>query len=557
MTILILMAKLKLIKANLKMKKITLLVLCCTIVFLVLNISKKYQADELWAFSNLSSEQVKKLYSIINIIQKSYVDEVDGEEIFQDAVNGILSNLDPHSAYLAKQDYSKWAIEFEGFAGIGIRFAIVQDTIMVTSVMEDSPASEAGIKRGDKIISIDGKLAVGINQVQAANFLNGDNREHLALSINRIKSDTPRVINLDRDLLKIKSIPFAFFIQPGVAYVKLSRFSLTTDHELQRALDSLASNGMDKLILDLRGNGGGYFCTALSVADKFLDVGKLIVTTRGRDESSLQEYFTTNNHKYLNLPLIVLVDHGTASSSEIVAAALQDWDRALIIGETTFGKGLVQSQYAMRDGSALLITTARYFSPCGRSIQRKYKEFSKDEYYQQGYVADDASSTLLTTRPGFRTPAGRTVLGGGGIIPDIAISSNEVLSDSLRQLIYDENNYIFTFANKYLNSEGDLFKNVDTFIEKFVVKKKMFQQFQGLVKNSDVSYSYYPFDKFEKEIQFFIKREIAYLRWGKEARFRVHLNEDRQCSDCLVHFEKAIHLLAISRDSDNRKTLKN
>lgn len=539
------------------MKQIKFIFIFCVISAFLIIINKQYQADDLLASSNIVSENVKKLYSIMNIIQKSYVDEVDEEEIFQDAVNGILGNLDPHSAFLTRQNYKKWTKEFEGFSGIGIRFTIFKDTITVTSVMEDCPASASGIQRGDKIIAIDGKIAVGANHSRAANLFSDDNADKIVLRIRKVHSDKVHDLELDRQNIIVKSIPYFFFIAEGTGYIKINLFSITTADELQLALDSLKQLGMERLVLDLRGNGGGYFSTAISVADKFLPEGKIIVTTRGRDESSFHEYYTTDQHKYLDIPMIVLVDHGTASSSEIVAAALQDWDRALILGEITFGKGLVQSQYALRDGSTLLITTARYFTPCGRSIQRKYKNFTRDEYYRDVYRNDaENQSSALTTRPGFRTPAGRTVFGGGGIIPDLTIYNTTILPDSLRKLVYDDNHFLFNFTNQYMETYSDVLDDVNQFIESYKVNDQMLKQFQNLVKNIDISYSYFPFNKFQEEIKFLIKRELAYLRWGKNARFKVHLTRDNQLKQGLAHFDEAAKLLARSQINDTRKTLK-
>ncbi|MFZ5518827.1 MAG: S41 family peptidase [Candidatus Zhuqueibacterota bacterium] len=540
------------------MKKIKIVAACCFIGLLLMSVTKKYQTEVAVASSNLTSESVKKLYSIINIIQQSYIDEVDVEEIFQDAVNGILENLDPHSAFLAREDYTKWEAEIDGFSGIGVRYAIVQDTILVTSVMDESPAWESGMNSGDKMITINGRSAIGLNYSQVSQLIADATGLKISLDLKQNCSSEIVHKELDRQKISMKSIPYAVLIHPGVAYIKINLFSQSTDHELQAALDSLCLHGMSKLVLDLRGNGGGYFSSAISVADKFLAVGKIIVTTQGREESSYQEYCTTPVKKYLNIPMIVLVDHGTASSSEIVAGALQDWDRALIVGETTFGKGLVQSQFALRDGSALLITTARYFTPCGRSIQRSYKDFSKEDYFTNAYTVSASNIEMqLSTQPGFRTAAGRTVLGGGGITPDIAISSAEILPDSLRRLLYDENNYLLTYAQSLMAGLPDNMNDVNTFVNEFTVNPAMFRQFQNLVKNDNVSYSYFPFDEFEKALKFLIKREFAYMRWGKEARFRVHLKEDIQLNHSLTHFAEAENLLVRSQLSEKRKTVKN
>jgi len=523
-----------------------------------MSVTKKYQTEDAVASSTMTSESVKKLYSIINIILQSYIDEVDVEEILQDAVNGILVNLDPHSAYLAREDYAKWEVEFDGFTGIGIRFAIVQDTILVTSVMDESPAWESGLKRGDKIVTINGRSAIGLNYAQVSQWLGNDTGLKIILGLKQNRSAAMVHKELDRQKISMKSIPHAMLIHPEIGYIKINLFSQSTDQELQIALDSLCHYGMRKLVLDLRGNGGGYFNSAVSVVDKFLPVGKIIVTTQGREKASCVECRTTPVKKFLNIPMIVLVDRSTASSSEIVAGALQDWDRALIVGETTFGKGLVQSQFALRDGSTLLITTARYFTPCGRSIQRSYKDVSKEDYYTTAYATSPYSmDPRLSTQPGFRTAAGRTVLGCGGITPDIAIPSAEILPDSLRRLLYDENNYLLTYAQNISVSLPDIMNDVTTFIDDFIVNPTMLRQFQNLVKNDNVAYSYFPFHNFERELKFLIKRELAYIRWGKAARFRVHLKQDMQLNQSLSHFAEAEHLLVRSQLSENRKTFKN
>jgi len=322
--------------------------------------------------------KIKIFTAIIETIQRSYIEKMEADELLEDAIKGITQRLDPHTIYLPPSDFEYWNQNFEGFTGIGVGFEVIDGNITVMSVMEGSPADEVGILAGDKISRIDGRLAHGMSKDEAAMSLNGDAGIPVLLEIKGENWTKPREVELIRKRIHLRSVPHALMLKPQVGYIQIDRFTSTTPKELDDALDRLDEQGMRYLLLDLRGNGGGYLNAAVEVVDRFIPKGYRIVSTKGRVSTSFQDFHSTDEKTRTLCPLVVLIDHGSASASEIVAGAIQDLDRGLIAGKTSFGKGLVQSQYRFHDGSALLVTTARYYTPSGRPIQRNFIDKSRE-----------------------------------------------------------------------------------------------------------------------------------------------------------------------------------
>ena len=497
--------------------------------------------------------KIKIFTAIIETIQRSYIEQMDAEELLEDAIKGITQRLDPHTIYLPPNDFKYWNQNFEGFTGIGVGFEVIDGAITVMSVMAGSPAEEVGILAGDKISRIDGRLARGMSKDEAANSLNGDAGVPVLLEIKGENWAKPREVELVRKRIHLKSVPHALMVRPQVGYIQVDRFTSTTPEELDEALEKLENQGMRYLLLDLRGNGGGYLNAAVEVVDRFVPGGHRIVSTKGRTSTSFQEFHSTNEKTRTLHPLVVLIDHGSASASEIVAGAIQDLDRGLIAGKTSFGKGLVQSQYRFHDGSALLVTTARYYTPSGRPIQRNFIDKSRDEYYREAY--DDSLYLAKGSRNPelgpYKTLLGRSVYAEGGIRPDIWIENDgNLFSHEVRELFFSDERFFYAFAEHFASKHPGVKKNEETFIRRFVVTNEVYNNFLDFVKKSDSHLAKLNFDrkKDEKNIKFLLKRTMAYIYWGDAARFRVNLTRDHQVIEALKYVHQANLLLSMTAD---------
>ena len=519
------------------------------LVFLACYFAWESNANSLLAYTESLYSKIKILTSIIETVERAYVDERSTDDLIDGAIKGILRQLDPHSSYLPAHDFKSWNQNFDGYTGIGIGFEIIHDKVTVISVVESGPAFKNGIQKGDKIIGVEGESVIGIRKEEFTSKILGPVGTQVDITVESDRWLQPRDIHLTRERIVLESITQALFIEPGIGYVKIERFTGKTSTELEKALNNLESGGMRKLILDLRGNSGGYLNAAIEVTDKFITGGHKILTTKGRLSSTFQEYFSTSAPTHPLYPLVVLVDHGAASASEIVAGAIQDLDRGLVVGKTTFGKGLVQSQYRFHDGSALLITTARYLTPSGRAIQRDYVERTKDEYYREAY--DDELRNIENnkkSKPAFKTPGGRTVYGAGGITPDIWVENDDnILSENLRRLYFSEKRYFYGFADKIISVNPSMKRHKEWFAHNFVVTEKMYHDFDRYVKSAEAKFVDYDFTQDKTDIKFLIKRELVYLLCGKEARFRVNLQRDKQLQKAIEFLPKAELLLSVAK----------
>jgi len=373
-------------------------------------------------------KNIQKLASVIQIIDYAYVDSVDLNDLVENSIVSTLKELDPHSTYISKKELDRTKERLEGsFDGIGISFQIFQDTIMVISAISGGPSEKLGIMSGDKIIEIDGIKAFGeeIDNKFVMDHLRGKKGSSVDVSIFRRGNPALIDFTIIRDKIPVTSIDAHYMITPEIGFIKLDRFQKTSKAEFNESLENLKQRGMTKLILDLRGNAGGFLGSAVDLADEFLDENKTIVYTEGL-KSPKENYKSTSIGLFEEGDLIVLLDEGSASASEIVAGAVQDWDRGLIIGRRSFGKGLVQRPYPLIDGSVIRLTTARYYTPSGRCIQRAYDE-GRDAYYkdlaerwERGEMVS-VDSIHLPDSLKYQTNNHRTVYGGGGIMPDIFI----------------------------------------------------------------------------------------------------------------------------------------
>jgi carboxyl-terminal processing protease len=386
-------------------------------------------------FDNDISKSLKKMEDAFVLVAQRYVEDVDHEAMAEDAIEGMLKSLDPHSVYIDAERMRRENEQFDAtFEGIGISYDLIRapedrDTIAVVSVIPGGPSSRVGLFTSDRIIAVDGRSAIGFTDEDVRGNLKGPRGSEVTVTVRRPGVPEPLDFQITRAQVPIVTLDIAYMLDDVTGYVKLNRFARTTHSEFREALRELKAKGMERLVLDLRGNGGGYMSMAVRVSDEMLSEGQVIVSQKGRTRDTNEVFKASEGGLWEEGPVIVLVDPNSASASEIVAGALQDHDRALIVGRRTFGKGLVQNQFLLNDGSSLRVTVARYYTPSGRLIQTAYDNGDRSVYLEekrdrQRHDAALAMSDLLAEVPDslkFRTDAGRTVIAGGGILPDYIV----------------------------------------------------------------------------------------------------------------------------------------
>ena len=369
-----------------------------------------------------------KINAILNLIDNHYVDALNASDFEDKTINAILNELDPHSAYIPVKKYQAVEEDMQGsFSGIGVQFNIIDDSIVVVSAISGGPSEKLGIQSGDRIISVEKEdvASTGIKNEGVIKLLRGEKGSIVNINIKRRGQLGIMPFAITRDDIPLYSVDAGIMLKEQIGYVKINRFAATTYDEMMEKVNSLQQEGMKKLILDLRGNPGGYLHIANQMCDEFLKDGELIVFTEGRNRPK-EETFATKNGQLENIKIIVLIDEGSASASEIVSGALQDNDRGKIIGRRSFGKGLVQEQIPLQDGSVIRLTTQRYYTPSGRCIQKDYGENEKD-YYLEQYTRKATTTSHLDSLT-YTTKNGRTVYGGGGITPDIIIKRDSAVN---------------------------------------------------------------------------------------------------------------------------------
>lgn len=480
------------------------------------------------------SNNPNKLVNIIQKIDQMYVDSVEKGELIDDAIRSILENLDPHSYYISPEEMAALQEPLEGnFEGIGVEFMILKDTLTVVTPIEGGPSEEAGILAGDRIVAVDGKdiAGIGLTNDRVMKLLKGEKGTEVELSIKRKHKSELLTFNIVRDRIPIHSVVASLQITDKLGYVKVTRFAKNTYDEFTEAVDKLRSNGVTELVLDLRGNGGGYLNTAIPMVEEFLDRNQLIVYTEGV-HSPRKDYFNRREGKYRDMELVILINQGSASASEIMAGALQDQDRAITVGRRSFGKGLVQDEIPFADESALRLTVARYYTPTGRSIQRPY---GGDVNYSDDYNARYESGELLSVDSvkvvdslQFQTPGGRMVYGGGGIMPDIFVPlDTSGASFYLNELAYGG---IFRqFAFDYLNrnkQKFERFKDVEDFVSHYHVPSSVINELVNFAENEGIKYNEQSLQHSLYPIKVRLMAQIARNLWGEGAYYRVILLDD-------------------------------
>jgi carboxyl-terminal processing protease len=430
--------------------------------------------------------QLQKLNQVIRAVRDQYVDEPDVAELLDGAIKGLLEELDPHSVYIPAEQQQRIAETFRGeFEGIGIQYTIQNKWLTVVSPIPGTPSDRLGIRAGDRVTQIEGISAFGITNEQVQEKLRGPKGSTVDVTIARPGLEVPLEFEITRDKIPIYSVAASFLMQDKeTGYVRIAQFTRLTTDEVEQAVDSLKSAGMRRMILDLRSNPGGYLDQAWRVADLFLpERDKMIVYTKGRTPRSNTEFYSTGNGAHNDFPLIVLINHGSASASEIVAGAIQDHDRGLVVGQVSFGKGLVQTPLELMDGSVVRITTARYYTPSGRMIQRPYDQ-GIAEYILEGHDDTDPNAVVADTteREIFHTDGNRIVYGGGGITPDSTVlpeKNNQQTAQFFGSRMY------FEYATEYAARHPELATNFNQFASDFRVTDAMLDEFRELLKTRE------------------------------------------------------------------------
>ena len=486
-------------------------------------------------------DQLNKIKDVLSVTEKYYVEDVDTQKLTEAAISGMLEQLDPHSVYIPASQMQRVTEDFQGsFEGIGIEYQVLNDTLLVVSPIVGGPSEALGIQAGDKIVRINDSSSIGITQEGVQKKLRGPKGSKVRVSIVRAGFGTLLEFDIIRDTVPIYTVDASFMVDSQTGYVTVTRFGAKTHDEFLDAMTKLRAAGMKRLVLDLRGNAGGYLEQAFKMADELMPQGKKIVFTKGRRAEANDEYVSSGSGRFTDISLVVLVNNGSASASEIVAGAVQDWDRGLIVGETSFGKGLVQRQFDLKDGSAFRLTTARYYTPSGRLIQRPYGE-DKLKYQMEAFERSEPEGENIThsaekdsSRPLFKTMGGRVVYGGGGITPDYIVKSerlNEYTVQLRSKLVF------LQFAEKYLTRHGaeikaKYAKDPLAFSRGFEMTPAMLEELLAVATEKKVEFKKELYEKDLRFIKAFAKAYIARSLWGNEGSSRVMLMED-------VQFKKA------------------
>lgn len=468
------------------------------------------------------------LQEALNLIKERYVDSVQLDSLQNDALTDIMNHLDPHSVFIPASNVSEMSEDLVGnFQGIGIEYNIFDDTVHVLYVVPDGPSDKAGLQIGDKILKVDDSSIVSktIPSTKIKKMMRGPGGSKVKLTV--LRGNTTQFYTVTRGTIPLPALDAAYMLEENTGYIKLNKFSETTYKEFMRSMEQLQAKGMQKLILDLRGNGGGFVTQAVNIADEFLSGDKLIVYTEGSNIKR-QDYRASKEGVFEKGELIVLVDERTASASEILAGALQDWDRATIVGRRTFGKGLVQEQYSLDDGSAIRLTVARYYTPSGRSIQRPYKEgkkvYMEDLYnrFEHGEMLN-ADSIHFSKDQAYKTKGGRTVYGGGGIMPDVFVPIDTSLYTRSVTRLYLEggfNNFVYKYYMSHL-PQFQQYKTPQQFAARFQNTEDAWQQLVAYALKDSINLKKIPAQD-KTNIQHQIKAYLARLKWRTEGFYEVY-----------------------------------
>lgn len=491
-----------------------------------------------------TSSQNSKVNELLNYVQQNYVDTISKNRLLDETITSLLQNLDPHSAYIPASELAQTNEVMQGnFEGIGIEFNILNDTIYVVSAIAGGPSEQLGIKAGDRIVKVEKKNIAGVKITNNDVFklLRGTGGSKVNITIARRGISKPLAFSITRGKIPIYSVDASFMLNDKkTGFIKIGRFAQTTYDEYLTAFDKLQKQGMTQLIVDLRGNPGGFLNIATKLCDEFLEDKKLIVYTEGHARKR-ENFYATDAGYFEKNKVAFLIDEGSASASEILAGAIQDNDRGLIVGRRSFGKGLVQEQSDFSDGSALRLTIARYYTPTGRCIQKPYKPGELDDYAMEEYhryksgELDNKDSIKFSDSLKFKTPKGKIVYGGGGIMPDIFVPIDTTRNSSYLTELYISgtiNQFAVEYADKHRN-ELLKYKSVDDFIAGFNIDDKLVNEFTNYATNNKIAKNERGLAKSLSLIKIQLKSLIARGVWRNDAYYKVLSFDDKTVKSAL------------------------
>jgi len=491
----------------------------------------------------------KKVSSIVSIIEDNYFGQIEHEKLAFASIKGLLQTLDPHSHFLEPSNLARMREEFKGkFYGLGIQIQKQEDRLVVISPIEGTPAYKLGIQAGDVISHINGESTKPMTSLDAVQKLRGPKGTKVNITIVREDLEKPLELTVARGEVPLHSVPYAFILQDGIGYIFIRNFAETTANEFKERMKALAKQGMKKLILDLRINSGGPLVQAIEISDEFLSKGTLIVSIKGRRKDYDSEFRAMRNNQYEHLPLVILINRGTASASEILAGAIKDNDRGLIVGENSWGKGLVQTVSHLKYNTAVALTTGKYLTPSGRSIQRNYTHLEAMFYL----VGEEAPAEEREVR---YTSGGRKVLGQGGISPDYEIRVS--LSRFTASLMLK--GAFFSYAKKFAEHKTPLSKKFISMgkdnkipdiqegkiiIQKdFIIDADVVEDFKNYLRRNKIEFNPEKFAQAEDEIKRELKREISSFLWGIEAGRKAYVKTDPVVLKALEVLPHAVELI--------------
>jgi len=492
------------------------------------------------------SSEIEKLREVLSLVQNEYVDKGKTDVVVEDAINHILGKLDPHSAYIPAREKVEANEDLKGnFEGIGIEFSIFHDTLVVLAAIRGGPSEAVGLRPGDKIVKVDGKSIANVKLTNSdvQKYLKGPKGTEVKVEVLRKREKSPLAFTIIRDRVPQTSVDASYMIDQEIGYIKVSRFSQTTYQEFKQALSVLKKDGMKKLVLDLQGNPGGYMDQAIDVADEFLPKGEKIVFTNGQEKKYNEDAIATDKGDFEHGDLIVLVNEGSASASEIVSGALQDNDRALVVGRRSYGKGLVQRPFDLNDGSEVRLTISRYYTPSGRSIQKPYEDldaYDKDiiKRYKHGEFFH-ADSIHFNDSLKYHTLNGRTVYGGGGIMPDYFVPLDTTNSSKYFNEL-SVANVIREFAFNYAEENKPRLEKMgyENFRKKFNVDDAILSQLVALGQSEKVKPDLKDLARNKIVFQIYLKAEIARRVWGNPTSYPISNETNEVLQQAIKMFDR-------------------
>ncbi len=511
-------------------------------LFVVLSLllwSSQDRPEENWSTS------IAKVEAVATVIQQRYYDRVETDKLLYASIRGVMDTLDPHSYFLDPDNFARMREEYTGkYYGLGIQIQKQEDRLVVISPIEGGPAYRLGILPGDVISHINGESTKPISSFEAMQKLRGPKGTKVTITVVREGLDKPFDLTIIREEISLKSVPYAFLLQPGVGYIFIRNFAETTVEEFEEKMRDLLAQGMTSLILDLRGNSGGTFFQSVELADEFLPSGSVIVSIKGRNRRYEQEFRARRDRQYEKIPLLVLINQGSASASEIVAGAIMDHDRGLILGEDSWGKGLVQTVFPLGPNIAVALSTAKYYTPSGRSIQRDYSHI--EDYMLNKEAPEEQREIKYTSK-------GRRVLGQGGITPDYKVSAT--LKPLTAELLF--RGQIFSYARKFVGHQTELsqkylFPSDSTsgkgegkifFDKKFWPTPEMMAELQQFLRANKIDFTAEAMAEAEKEIQRELQRELFSLVWGMDEGIKVYRQTDPVILKAVEMLPEAVKML--------------